>query len=181
MLAPLTVDERALVKAEIPFWHHKKWLVHAATVMPEHVHVLATPLEARRWEWYSLPEILHSVKRRSARCINTGRGRRGSFWQEERYDRISRGQEEFEEKLDYILHNAARRGWCESMEGIVRPGERPSFQVKGERHVGERVPRDTLVQRRRDLPHWDLGGSTYFISFNEVGYWPKGGEQRRSP
>ncbi len=118
--------ERALVKQAILHWHREKWHVHVLTVMPDHVHVLATPLEAAPATWHSLSEIMHSVKRHSARKVNQFRRRRGKLWQAETYDRIVRDEEEFDEKSHYILSNALKRGltedaweydgfWCESM------------------------------------------------------------------
>jgi REP element-mobilizing transposase RayT len=95
--------------------------------MPDHVHVLATPLERGTDQWYPLSEILHNVKRRSARLINKARGQTGALWQSESHDRIMRDEAEFDEKANYILNNAAKRGlvedpweydgfWCEEME-----------------------------------------------------------------
>ena len=66
------------------------------------------PLPARSDLWYSLSEILHSVKRRSAREINRLRGRRGALWQDESFDRILRSDEEFAEKCNYVFNNAVQ-------------------------------------------------------------------------
>jgi hypothetical protein len=60
--------------------------------MPEHVHVLARPLEAVPGEWYSLPEILHSVKRHSSLVVNRRRGREGTLWESESFDHIVRNE-----------------------------------------------------------------------------------------
>ena len=122
----LSVEERAVVKHSILFWHQKRWHVHVLSVMPDHAHVLASPLQSAPTEWYSLSAILHSVKRHSARRINHARGRLGKLWQSESYDRIVRDEAEFDEKSRYVLANALRRGlaedpwkydgfWCESM------------------------------------------------------------------
>ncbi len=70
MFTPLCREERDTVKPTILFWQEVKWWVHVLSVMPEHVHVMARPLEAVPGEWYSLPEILHSVKRQSSRAVN---------------------------------------------------------------------------------------------------------------
>jgi REP element-mobilizing transposase RayT len=173
-----TPEDRATTKGAILFWHQDKWLVHALTVMPDHVHILATPLEAQRGEWYPLSEILHSVKRFSSRRINARHGRRGTLWQPERFDRISRNGHEFEEKFDYILYNAVKRGLCEDpfaydgfwYEGMtVEAAEHPRRRALPGRRAPERIPADVLTEKRRDLPHWERGGSTYFITFDAVG------------
>ena len=122
----LNIGERAKVKEALLYWHRVKWHVHVLTVMPDHAHVLASPLQCSVTEWNSLSSILHSVKRHSARQINLARGRQGNLWQAETYDRIVRDEDEFDEKSQYILANALRRGlvedpwdydgfWCESM------------------------------------------------------------------
>ena len=123
----LDSGERHIVKRAILHWHQQKWRVHVLTVMPDHTHVLASPLVSGPNEWYSLSGILHSVKRHSAHRINKTRGRQGKLWQAETYDRIVRDEAEFDEKAQYILHNAVKSGltedpwdydglWCESME-----------------------------------------------------------------
>jgi putative transposase len=125
--APLTVAERAVVRDEILYWHGSRWHVHMLTVMPDHVHILATPLEVTKGHWYSLTTIVHSLKVGTARKVNRLRGRQGRLWQSERLDRIVASQAEFEQKSDYILDNATRAGltqdalsydgfWCESMD-----------------------------------------------------------------
>lgn len=123
----LTAEERGIVRAETLFWHGKRWTVHMLTVMPDHAHILATPLERARGEWFSLSEILHSVKYGSALKINRLRGRRGALWLSESFDRIVRNEGEFDQKATYILSNASVAGlvldgwkwdglWCEGVE-----------------------------------------------------------------
>jgi len=74
--------------------------------MPDHVHILATPLEASPGEWYALPEIMRRVKGRAAYEVNKLRGRQGSLWLTESYDRIVRSSQDFDEKFLYIQGNA---------------------------------------------------------------------------
>jgi putative transposase len=57
-----------------------------------------------------LGEILHSIKRFSARKINQARGEQGSLWQDERYDRIVRDEAEFLGKWEYIRNNPLKAG-----------------------------------------------------------------------
>ena len=128
-IALLNRRERRLVRDEVLRWHQHAWTVHAVSIMPDHVHVLATPLEGAPGEWYALPQIMGRVKGRSSYEINRLRGRRGTLWQEESYDRIIRGSRDFEEKFTYILSNAGVAGlvgplddydgfWCEGMQAI---------------------------------------------------------------
>jgi len=130
VLAP---KERQVVRECILHWHGVKWHVHALTVMPDHVHVLAMPLEESREQWHSLSGILHSIKRQSARAINRLQSRQGPLWQDESFDRIVRDEKEFDEKASYILGNAVKAGlvedgwvydgfWCEGMQGMPSAG-----------------------------------------------------------
>lgn len=90
--------------------------VHAVVVMPNHVHLLLTPLPDGRGDPYSLVEILQSIKGASAHSINRMVHRSGPVWQEESFDHVLRSDESFEEKLEYIRQNPARRGRLERPE-----------------------------------------------------------------
>ncbi|MBI4494220.1 MAG: transposase [Chloroflexi bacterium] len=109
-------QDRTAVLDSWKYWHGKKYLLHAAVVMPDHVHVLVTPWVSGYGNWTSLSEILHSSKSFTAHQINKARGRRGSVWQDERYDRIVRDEAEFLEKWTYIANNPRNAGLVESME-----------------------------------------------------------------
>src|SRR5262245_48126617 len=79
----------------------KRVELHAAVIMPNHVHLLFTPLENEQAMPFSLAEIVKGIKGPSAYHINRLLGRRGQLWQDESFDRIMRSQE-FESKFDYI-------------------------------------------------------------------------------
>jgi REP element-mobilizing transposase RayT len=106
----LTAEERDIVLGACLHWHEKKWHLYAATVMPDHAHLLVQPLQKRPEQWFPIGEILQSVKRHSALQINTRRGRTGPLWLEESFDRIVRNEAEFREKLTYIAGNAVKNG-----------------------------------------------------------------------
>jgi REP element-mobilizing transposase RayT len=79
-------------------------------VLPDHVHALAQPLWRADSGAFDLSEILHGIKRFSARKINQARGTTGSLWQDERFDRIVRDEAEFLEKWQYIRNNPLKAG-----------------------------------------------------------------------
>ena len=106
-------QERDIIMRTILFWHEKRWYVHALTVMPDHVHILAQPMEKSPGVWYPLRGLMHSVKRTTAWEINRLRGRTGTLWQSERKDRALRNEFEFYQKATYVLENAQRRGLVE--------------------------------------------------------------------
>jgi len=89
----------------------------AFVIMPDHVHALAQPLPLPQSAGvFDLAEIIHSVKSFSGHQINRRRGRRGSLWQDERYDRIVRDEAEFLEKWQYIMNNPVKRDLVQRWE-----------------------------------------------------------------
>jgi putative transposase len=95
--------------------------------MPDHVHTLVQPLTRPQGTGvFDLAEIIHSVKSFSVHQINRLRGRRGSLWQDERYDRIIRDEVEFLEKWQYIMNNPVK------VELAQRPEEYPWLYIKND-------------------------------------------------
>ncbi len=78
--------------------------------MPEHVHLLLTPLCNEKGWPYGLPAILKLIKGAPARSVNKLLGSSGPVWQEESFDHLLRSQESLKEKLEYIRQNPVRRG-----------------------------------------------------------------------
>ncbi len=94
----------------------KKIQLHAAVVMPDHVHLLFTALrDAAGWP-FSLPEILKGIKGSSARSVNKLTGHCGPVWQEESFDHVLRSNESLQQKLEYIRQNPVRRGLVQRPE-----------------------------------------------------------------
>jgi REP element-mobilizing transposase RayT len=84
--------------------------LHAVVVMPDHVHLLLTPMRnAEGWP-FPLKDILKLIKGPSARSVNLLNRTRGALWQDESFDHVLRSNESFDEKLKYIRQNPVRRG-----------------------------------------------------------------------
>ncbi|MBZ5723821.1 MAG: transposase [Acidobacteriia bacterium] len=80
------------------------YVLHAFVVMPNHVHLLATPAVA-------LPKLTKSLKGITAKRANAMLALTGSpFWQEESYDHLVRHEREFERIWNYIEENPVRAG-----------------------------------------------------------------------
>jgi REP element-mobilizing transposase RayT len=108
----LTEPERDVVLAAMRHWDGSRWTVFAAVVMPDHVHALIYPMpkgDGAR----DLPEVVHSVKSYTAHQINRLRARRCPVWQDERFDRWVRDEDEFAEKWQYIAENPLKAGLAE--------------------------------------------------------------------
>jgi REP element-mobilizing transposase RayT len=89
--------------------------LHAAVVMPDHMHLLFTALRDVDGWTFALPEILRAIKGSSARSINKLAGRTGRVWQDESFDHVMRGDESLQETIDYIRQNSVR----------IRSGKKP--------------------------------------------------------
>ena len=107
---PLSYEARDVVLRHCIHDHGKRFLLHAAVVMPEHLHLMLTPLRDENGWPYSLASILKLIKGTSARDVNRLVGRCGPVWQEESFDHVLRGNESFAKKVEYIRENPVRRG-----------------------------------------------------------------------
>jgi REP element-mobilizing transposase RayT len=87
----------------------KRFRLHGLVVMPDHVHVVLTPVADGDGP-IRLAEIMQSIKGASAHRINHALGRRGPVWQQEFFDRALRHEESIEDKVDYMLGNPVAAG-----------------------------------------------------------------------
>lgn len=121
----LSPAERHFVLTSCLHWHGTRALIHLAVVMPDHVHLLVTPMPADEGSWHELSDLLKSIKTDSARLINESRGRTGAIWMAESYDRVVRNGFEFDQKWNYMVMNPVRAGL------VKIPGDYP-FLASGE-------------------------------------------------
>jgi REP element-mobilizing transposase RayT len=91
----------------------RKYLLYAAVVMPDHVHIICLPNRDDDGE-ISIPEITQAVKSESAHRINKALGRTGRVWQDESFDHVLRGNESLRKKALYIMENPVRAGLARS-------------------------------------------------------------------
>ena len=107
--------------------------------MPNHVHLLITPLEA-------VSKLMQSLKRFTAGEGNRMLGLTGQpFWQDESYDRLVRNEAEFDRIVRYIEWNPVTVGLSATPE---------EFQWSSARPIDNRPMRLLLLRRQVDnLPH----------------------------
>ncbi len=84
--------------------------MHAAVVMPDHLHLIFTPLLDGDRSPYGLSEIMSGIKGASAHKVNKLLSRRGPVWEEEFFDHVLRKSEKLDEKVKYIAENPVRAG-----------------------------------------------------------------------
>jgi putative transposase len=99
-----------LVAESIYYRDGKVYDLVAYCIMPNHVHMVFMPLKKGNDVFYSLTEILQSLKRHTARQANLILGRSGAFWQDESYDHIVRDKAELERIIKYVLNNPVKAG-----------------------------------------------------------------------
>jgi REP element-mobilizing transposase RayT len=107
----LTPEARTAVLDSLLFWKGKRYELYAACVMPDHVHFLIEPRpqpkneEGAPAEFFTLSEILHTLKSYTAHKINKLLKRSGAVWEAESFDRMIRSQDDLDEKFSYIIDN----------------------------------------------------------------------------
>ncbi len=132
----ISEEARDVVLDNWKHWSGRRYDLWQAVVMPNHVHVLLSPLPREDGSSYwSLSEILHTAKSYTANEINRILGRTGPLWQDERFDHIVRNPASFEEKWHYVRQNPCKAGlatrpgdyrWLYEYDGLAaRPTLRP--------------------------------------------------------
>ena len=97
-----------MVAASIQFRDGKAYDLISYCIMLNHVHLVCTPLEKLAGTYFGLTEILHSLKRHTAREANKILQRSGAFWQDESYDHFIRDDAELERIVKYVLYNPVK-------------------------------------------------------------------------
>jgi len=106
----------SLVTDAIYYRNRKIYDLIAFCIMPNHVHLICTPLEKEKDNYYSLTEILHSLKGHTARQSNLILRRSGPFWQDESYDHVIRDEAELERTIKYVLYNPVKAGFAKEQK-----------------------------------------------------------------
>ncbi|MCB1211455.1 MAG: transposase, partial [Verrucomicrobiales bacterium] len=107
---------RQIVVDALMFFEAERHTTHALVVMPNHVHLLVTPIAS-----WALDMLTQSWKGFTSRQINRHLGRKGPLWQPESFDRIVRHETHFERVASYIMANPtkAKLTGCRSTVGIA--------------------------------------------------------------
>ena len=94
-----------LVANTLKFFDGERYKLFAWCIMPNHVHVTVQPIT------HTLPEILNSWKKFTAREANKILEREGQpFWQREYFDHLIRNQEYRERTVEYVWRNSDKAG-----------------------------------------------------------------------
>lgn len=107
--------------------------LHSFVVMPNHVHLLVTPhVTAREW----LGPLKGFTAHEAGKMLRRYSG--SPFWQDENYDHLVRGDDEFRRITRYIEWNPAKAGLASSPERFpfssATPGRSPAAGLKAWPH-----------------------------------------------
>lgn len=102
LVEPVVADR---IREQLTFHHEAgTWRLHAAVVMPDHVHVpLTVPA------WLDLAGVVRSWKRYLART-------HGVVWQRDFHEHRLRREEHLTAKFDYVRQNPVRAGLVQHAE-----------------------------------------------------------------
>jgi len=99
------------VQQALLFHDRVKYRLSAWVIMPNHAHLLCTPLSG-----HSLADIMHSIKSFTANEANKLLNRKGRFWQKEYFDRYIRNARQFGRTVTYIENNPVKAHLCNKPE-----------------------------------------------------------------
>ncbi|HEY6252601.1 MAG TPA: transposase [Candidatus Angelobacter sp.] len=117
----LPEEARSLVFDHCLFENSRTVRLHACVVMPDHVHMLFTPLQRDQERWYTLAKIMNGIKGASAHSVNKLLKRTGALWEPESFDRIVRTDGGYSKWKLHIIGNPIAAGlsrlpgeykWC---------------------------------------------------------------------
>ena len=100
-----------IVQDAILFFDQEKYLLSAWIVMPNHVHLVTTPLPGK-----PLAGIIQSLKSFTANEANKLLERTGSFWMPDYFDRYIRNQKHLAAAIAYVENNPVEAGLCNRPE-----------------------------------------------------------------
>lgn len=106
----LSPQARNIVLNAWRHFHNTRYELFAMCVMPDHVHALFQPwpkneTSHEKTKFWSLTELMRSLKSFTAREINRAEEKVGPVWEKETFDRYIRSESDLAEKFHYILRN----------------------------------------------------------------------------
>ena len=125
----LPPDARTIVLECCIFENGTRVNLHGAVVMPDHVHLVLTPAYDGN-SFFSVAEIMQSIKSVSAHKINHLLTRRGQVWQRESFDRVLRRGRAFPQRLNTFFRTRCERDWFKLQPNIDGCGFRSWQKVR---------------------------------------------------
>lgn len=110
--------------------HHddRTYTLNAFCIMPNHVHLVCTPLVEATGSYHAISAIMHSLKGHTAHEANQILERTGTFWQHESYDHVIRDEDELRRIITYVLNNPVKAGLVDHAEHWEWSYSTPSYR-----------------------------------------------------
>jgi REP element-mobilizing transposase RayT len=153
-------DVARIVQDALRHFEGARYHLLAWTIMPNHVHVVFTPLGA--WACHA---ILHSWKSFTSQQIGKLLGRRGTLWARESFDHVVRSPRDLERFVTYIEQNPVAAGLCADPADWRFSHCGAGFQPASVPWVDPRSTPFAPLKTRGELPHLYKPGCTYFVTF----------------
>lgn len=80
--------------------NHKRYVLHAWCIMPNHIHIIMQPLPGQ-----TIASILQEWKSYSSHIINKLCNHTGSVWHKDSYNRVIRSYREYIRQINYVWNN----------------------------------------------------------------------------
>lgn len=101
----------AIVEENLLYFDARRCRLHAWVIMPNHVHILATPCPG-----VALAALVQGWKAYTAARANAVMGAKGRFWQPDYFDRFIRNERHFRAARRYMEENPVKAGLCRRAE-----------------------------------------------------------------
>lgn len=105
-----------MVTDALQYRHPDVYELDTFCIMPNHVHVVFTPVNDSDDRPLPLQTIMHSLKLYTASQANKLLGREGQFWHHENYDHYVRDADEWLRIVAYVLNNPVKAGLVDTWE-----------------------------------------------------------------
>ena len=138
----------------------ERYKLSAWCIMPNHVHVVVTPLEENK-----LFAIVHSWKSFTSNKINKALRRKGVLWERESFDHLIRTPAHFEGFITYTEENPVKAGLCKHPQDWSFSSCGASFQMASVEFVDPYKAPFVQPHSRGKLPHLEKPGGSYFVTF----------------
>jgi putative transposase len=103
----LNIPEIAEInKKAIHYFENKYYTLICYCIMSNHIHLVIKLIDGSP----DLSQIMHSLKRFTAKESNLLLNRKGAFWTPESYDRLIRNSNELKNTINYVINNPVKAG-----------------------------------------------------------------------
>jgi len=103
----LNIPEIAEInKKAIHHFEHQYYQLICYCIMSNHIHLVIKLIEGSP----DVSQIMHSIKRFTAKESNIILDRKGAFWMSESYDRLIRNNNELNNTINYVINNPVKAG-----------------------------------------------------------------------